>query len=178
MFRPLLIALLCACALPAATLERLSLEDLIAASTAIVRGKIHATGSAFHGSVIYTQWKVSVAERWKGPSGGTADFLVPGGVTGGFRQTVAGAPALAEGKEYLLFLWTSRTGATYITGLSQGVFDLPKDAADELMATRPAAAETMLDSKSWRPVKDEAISMRFADMSARIAAGVANGAGH
>ena len=47
--------------LPGATLERLSLDDMIARSTTIVRGKVTASWAAFTGSVIYTHYQVQVS---------------------------------------------------------------------------------------------------------------------
>jgi len=103
------------------------------------------------------------------------DVLIPGGATTGFRQDVPGAPKLVQGREYLLFLWTAKSGATYITGLSQGVFGLPSNASNELMAVRPAISETVLDPKTWLPVNDEGIQMLYADMTSRITATLAQG---
>ena len=40
--------------LTAATLQRLSLDDMVAQSTSIVRGTVTASWSAFTGSIIYT----------------------------------------------------------------------------------------------------------------------------
>jgi|SRR5579859_3986061 hypothetical protein len=161
--------------LPGATLERLSLDDIILKSTDIVRAKVVGSSADFRGSVIYTHWKLQVVERWKGTDQASIEVLVPGGATAGFRQDVPGAPALVAGREYLLYLWTARSGATYITGLSQGVFELTKNAAGDLMASRAAASETMLDRQTWQPVKDDGIQMSYADMTAHIVQTLAQG---
>jgi len=159
--------------LPGATLERLTLDDVIQKSTEIVRARVVGSSANFRGSVIYTHWKVEVLERWKGVDQATLEVRIPGGVANGFRQDVPGAPALVQGREYLLFLWTAKTGATYLTGLSQGLFELSKDAADQLLASRAAISETMLDRKTWQPVKDESIQMRYSEMTAHVTATVA-----
>src|SRR5881397_3849590 len=106
--------------LPGATLERLSLDDVIQKSTDIVRARVVDSYAAFRGSVIYTHWKLQVLDRWKGPEQAALEVLIPGGTANAFHQDVPGAPGLVQGKEYLLFLWTSKSGATYLTGLSQG----------------------------------------------------------
>jgi hypothetical protein len=168
--------------LPGAILERLSLDDVILKSTDIVRAKVSGSYADFQGSMIYTHWKVQVEERWKGTERPSIDVLVPGGEARGFHQDVAGAPKLAEGKEYLLFLWRAKSGSTYITGLSQGIFELTKNGADGLVVSRAATGEPMLDHTTWRPVNDEAIQMRYSEMTRQIlgalASGVPQGAAH
>jgi hypothetical protein len=164
--------------LPAAILERLSLDELTHESTAIVRARVVGSYAEFRGSMIYTHWKLQVVDRWKGPDRSTVEVLIPGGTTRVLHQDVAGAPKLLTGKEYLLFLWTSRSGATYITGLSQGLFDLGKNTTDEWVASRPASGEPMLDHATWTLVKDESIHMRYSEITARISATLAQGGGH
>ena len=161
--------------LPGATLERLSLDDLIVKSSDIVRAKAVASYADFRGSVIYTHWKLQVEERLKGNNQASMEVLIPGGTAAGFRQDVPGAPALIAGNEYLLFLWTSKSGATYLTGLSQGVFTLTKTKDGGLTVQRDAISETMLDRQTWQPVKDQGIQMAYADMTAQIAKDLAPG---
>ena len=164
--------------LPAAILERLSFDELTHQSSAIVRAKVVGSYAEFRGSMIYTHWKVQVIDRWKGRERSTIEVLIPGGATRVMHQDVAGAPKLLTGKEYLLFLWTSKSGATYVTGLSQGLFDLGKNAADEQVVSRPASGEPMLDHATWTLVKDESIQMRYSDITSRISAILAQGGGH
>lgn len=166
----------CLGALHAATLERLSLSDMIAQSTAIVQGTVSGSYTAYRGTVIYTHFKVNVAQQWKGATQSTADVMVPGGVVNGVRQTYPGAPQLTTGQPYVLFLWTSSTGATYTIGFTQGVFSLAKDAASgQTIAVRAPTSETILDPKTGQPVKDEPIRMPLTQLSATIAAGLAQG---
>jgi hypothetical protein len=171
--KPARVALLLAMCLAtgwAATLERLSLDDMIAKSTAIVHGRVTGSYSAFRGSVIYTHFKVSVLEQYKGTPLSTADVLVPGGTAQGIRQTYPGTPQLAAGQEYLLFLWTSSAGATYTLGFTQGVFTLPKDSSGQSLAVREPTTETILDPVTGDPVKDEPIRMPLAKLTAYISA--------
>lgn len=164
--------------LRAAILERLSLDELTQQSTAIVRAKAVGSFAEFRGSMIYTHWKIQVVDRWKGPDRSTLEVLVPGGRTRELHQDVAGAPMLLTGKEYLLFLWTSKSGSTYITGLSQGLFELGKNAADDWVVSRSASGEPMLDHATWTLVKDESIQMRYSEITSRIAATLVQGGGH
>jgi hypothetical protein len=163
--------------LRAAILERLSLDQLTQQSTTIVRAKVVGSYAEFSGSMIYTHWKIQVVDRWKGLDRSTMEILIPGGRTRELHQDVAGAPELWTGKEYLLFLWTSKSGSTYITGLSQGLFELGKNASDEWVVSRPASGEPMLDRVSWTLVKDESIQMRYAEITSRISAPLAQGGG-
>ncbi len=162
------------CALPllSATLERLTLEDMIAKSTAIVRGKAVGSHAAFSGRLIYTHYAIQVSESYKGGGSGTLDVAVPGGVANGFRQTFSGAPELQAGQEYVLFLWTGPSGITQIIGLTQGLFSVAAGSESDPSVTRLASHETML-GPGGRPVKDQTLAMRLSDLRRRIAGGLA-----
>jgi len=163
---------------PAAILERLSLDDLTLKSSDIVRAKVVGSYADFRGSLIYTHWKVQVEQRLKGPERSAIEVLIPGGSARGLHQDVSGAPRLSIGKEYLLFLWTSRSGSTYITGLSQGLFELGKNAGGEWVVSRAASSEPMIDRATWTPVADESIQMSFAEMTSKISARLKQGGSH
>lgn len=167
--RLLVSLLLCWGSLGAATLEKLSLDDMIGKSTAIVRGRVTSSAAAWQGSMIYTHLKVQVLERWKGAPRAVEEVLVPGGVIRGARQSFSGAPALLEGTEYVLFLWSGRSGKTHVIGLSQGVFDIQAAPGGKL-ATRAASSELMLAPGTGQVIKDEAIEISLADLARRIAA--------
>ncbi len=156
-----------------ATLERLSLDDMIAKATGIVHGRVAGSYAAYRGSVIYTHFKVDVVESWKGASQSAVDVLVPGGAVNGIRQTYPGAPQLNAGQEYVLFLWTSSAGATYTLGFTQGIFSLPKDASGQTIAVRAPTTETLLEPVTGRALKDEPLRMPLSQLVARIQAGVA-----
>lgn len=155
----------------ATTLQQLSLDDMIQKSTAIVRGRVQSSGSAVHGSSIYTRYSIQIAEQWKGSPAAQVDFLVPGGVADGLQQSIAGAPAFTNGQEYVLYLWTSRTGLTQVIGLSQGVF-----VSTNGIVSRPAIAEHLIDATGAQ-ASDSGMQMTLAAMRARIAA-VLKGATH
>jgi hypothetical protein len=154
---------------PAATLERLSLDELIGKATTIVHGRVSGSSTAYRGSVIYTSYQIQVVDRLKGASG-ALQVLVPGGTVAGVRQSVPGAPRLVQGREYLLFLWTARSGATYIIGLTQGIFTLSTNAAGDVIASRRASDETMLERGTLRVVQDEPLEMKLQDIKAMVAA--------
>jgi hypothetical protein len=160
----------------ATTLEQLTLDDMSQKSTAIVRAKVTGSRSASRGSGraadIYTYYQLQVLETWKSPGPAatfaTTEVAVPGGVANGIRQIVSGAPVLEPGQEYVIFLWTSRSGLTQVIGLSQGVFKLSEESSGGgSVARRPAASELML-SRSGVPVEDHAVNMPVQDLRARV----------
>jgi hypothetical protein len=165
-----LVLTFCMSPLQSATLERLSLDDMIAKSTLIVRGKVTGATAAASGPVIYTHYTVQVSERFKGQAGSTIDVTVPGGTANGLRQSFSGAPTLQPGEDFVFFLYTGRDGRTTILGLTQGLFAL--DGGADPVSTRSATRELMLDRKTGRPVKDETVVMRLSELRGRIAGGV------
>jgi hypothetical protein len=176
----LLIALssvFCAAPLPCATLEQLSLDDMAAKSTAIIRGKVTQSYSAFSGKVIYTHYTVQVSERFKGAGLSSVDVAVPGGVANKLRQTFEGAPVFHPGDEYVLFLWTGESGPTQVIGLTQGLFAIAPGVSPDPAATRAASREVMLAARTGRPVKDQTLVMPLSQLRSRIAASLAAGSG-
>jgi hypothetical protein len=149
---------------------------MIGKSTAIVHGKVQPTYSAFHGALIYTHYQVQVTNTYKGSPVGSWDLAVPGGAVNGIQQAVAGAPTLTPGQDYLLFLWTSKTGLTQLIGLSQGLFYVSSNSAGQLLVSRSATAETMLNA-SGQVVTDSNMKMTLAQMSSRIQSVLAGGSG-
>ena len=153
----------------AATLERMSLDDVIGKSTAIVRGRVAGSYVAQHGQVIYTHYTIAVSERMKGAVETQADVVVAGGTIGRKTQTFPGSPSLATGQEYVLCLWKSKSGLTHVMGLSQGLFDVKTDApGGEVTISRGAAESVMLDGGTGRPVMDRPVRMRLRDFNARV----------
>jgi hypothetical protein len=135
----------------AATLERLSMDDMVQKSTDIVRVRVLGSSPSYRGAAgraatIYTHYTVQVEERWKGSAAQQMDVAVPGGTIQNVRQTFPGAPVLEQGSEYVLFLWTSPTGLTQIIGLSQGLLNLKVDASGSPLLRRGPVTETMVDA--------------------------------
>jgi hypothetical protein len=163
----------CVLPLQCATLERLSLDDMITRSTIIVRGKVTASWAAFTGSVVYTHYQIQVSEQFKGAGQNSVEVMAPGGTVNGLHQSFSGSPVLNQGDEFVFFLWTSKGGITWITGLTQGLFSLAGQGGTDRVATRSASRELMLDRQTSRPVKDSTLSMKLSDLRSRIAATLA-----
>lgn len=154
----------------ATTLEKLSLDDMIVKSTEIVRGRVTSVSSLRRGSLILTQIRVSVSERWKGPEAASVDVFLHGGTFQGLRQTFSGTPELKEGSEYVFFLWAGKSGNRQIIGLSQGVLNIQapaKDSGAGLTANRAAIAG-MIDSASHQEVQDAGLSIPVDKLRARV----------
>jgi hypothetical protein len=156
--------------LQGATLERLSMDDLVARSTAIVRARIGNSYGQMHGTAVFTHYGIQISERYKGTAPGSLEIIVPGGMANGVRQDVRGASQLAEGSDYVLFLWTGKTGLTYVMGLTQGLFALDKPQDADPTAVRETSTEMMLDRATGQVVKDDRLSMRLSELKATIAA--------
>jgi len=75
---------------------------------------------------------------------------------------------LAQGSDYVLFLWTGKSGLTHIIGLTQGLFDVTTDAKGNTLAVRGTSGETMLDRATGKPVTEEGLSLTLADLRTRI----------
>lgn len=152
------------------TLERLSLDDMIGKSTAIVRGKVSGSYAIAQGRLIYTYYAIQVSETLKGTARNSIAVAVPGGTANNLRQIIPGAPELHTGDEFVFFLWTGKSGVTQVIGLTQGLFKLSPSQSGDPVATRSASSELMLDGSTGRPVKDQTLVMNLSDLRARIAA--------
>ena len=152
----------------AVTLQQLSMDELIARSTAIIQGRVLGSYAAWSNGEVFTHVQVQVSACWKGASAGVADLVVPGGtLPSRVRQSIPGVPHLGEGQEYVLYLWTNRAGLTFVTGFQQGVFEVSQAADGQLMVQRPATSEMMLD-RGGKPVADSPVRMRLQDMLSRV----------
>jgi hypothetical protein len=166
-----LAALACA---RATTLQQLSLDDMIQQSTGIVRAQVTGSSTGLRGQNIYTYYHLQILESAKSGSHGIreVDVAVPGGTVNGMRQVAVGAPELTPGAQYVVFLWTSRSGLTQIIGLSQGLFLAIPDGSGKISLARPAATDLMLD-KNGKAVESQALGLDWNDLRARIQKGLA-----
>lgn len=168
----LLVGLVMTSPLQCATLERLSMADMISKSTAIVRASVGSSSVAPAGPVIYTHYQLHVTERYKGPAQATVDLALPGGIAGGVQQVFSGVPQLHPGEEYIFFLYTGKSGLTQVIGLTQGLFAVTENSKDPAL-TRAASHETMLDRATGRQVQDRTLTTTLSALKSQIAAGLA-----
>jgi hypothetical protein len=171
MSRAVCLSVLAATSVFATTLEKLALDDMIVKSTEIVRGRVASITSLRRGSLILTQVRVAVSERWKGPDGASVDVFLHGGTFQGLRQTFSGTPELTQGSEYVFFLWAGQSGNRQIIGLSQGVLDIQPTTAKagtaELTAHR-AAIDGMVDAATGQQTQDAGLTIPLSQLRARI----------
>ncbi len=152
----------------ATTVSKASLDDLIQKSTSIVRGRVASSQAVSKGLLINTQYKIQVVERWKGPAVAQETVQIPGGKLNGREQNVAGAPKLDAGAEYLFFLWTGPSGATHLLGLSQGVLDVTRDAAGNVIAVRQSSAAAVVDPETGAVGPQEPLNLKLDDFKSRV----------
>jgi hypothetical protein len=153
----------------ATTLQQLSMDDMIRQSTGIVRAKVTGSTCTLRGQNIYTYYHLQILETAKASGGRSSeiDVAVPGGTVNGLRQVAVGAPALATGSQYVVFLWTSRSGLTQIIGLSQGLFLAVQDGSGKINLARPAAEDLMLD-KDGKAVEGKPLGLEWSNLRSRI----------
>lgn len=157
-------ALLFSLSLLATTLEKLSLDEMVQKSTAIVRARSTGSSTVLRGSMIYTVYRLQVAEVLKGAmSPGAAEVYVPGGTYGRYRQSISGAPVLEPGVEYVLFLWASPRGLVQVIGLSQGVFEIKQSASGDPLLVRGRIEADFVDSNG-RAVADAGVRMSLGSL--------------
>lgn len=150
------------------TLEKLTLDDMVAKSTAIVRARAVSSTSILRGSMIYTAYRLQVSEVLKGAApGAAAEVYVPGGTYGRLRQSIAGSPRLEPGVEYVLFLWTSPSGLVQVIGLSQGVFEVTKAAGRDPVLVRSPIEADLVDS-SGRTATDGGMRLTLSSLRETI----------
>jgi hypothetical protein len=151
----------------AATLEKLTLDQMAQQATVIVRGRITGCATEMRGPVIYTRCAVAVTETWKGSAAQKVDFVVPGGTFQGLSQTFSGSPKFNADEQFVLFLWVGRSGIPQIIGLSQGVFSVTTSDKGQITVKKEASSEVMLDARG-NQVRDEAISMGVGELRSRV----------
>lgn len=160
-----------AATLSGTTLEKLTFDEMVANSTSIVRGRIALSNVRQHGAIYYSHYKVQVAEQFKGPAAKMIDVVLPGGTIGRSQQTFSGVPTFPADSELVLFLWTSKSGLTHIIGLSQGIFQVTKDAKGNTVFSREAIREGLVNSRTGRAAADEGMRFSATEFSVRVRQG-------
>lgn len=169
--RPLRAAILLAAAVLAAgatTLEKLSVEEMVQKSTAVVRARAAVASSVQRGPMIYTVYRLQISEVLKGSVPSSPEVYVPGGTYGRYRQSIAGSPVLEPGREYVLFLWASPRGLVQVIGLSQGVFQVKTASGGEALLVRDKIEADFVD-RMGRAVEDSGVKLSLAGLRDTIA---------
>jgi hypothetical protein len=114
----------------AATVERLSLEELADRAESVFRGSCVAVERQTIGGQAYQLFRFQVSETLKGKPEAVVEFHVPGGPAAGLVATYAGMPRFVVGEDAVVFL-SGLDGTDYAwpLGLGQGHFRIFRLAA-------------------------------------------------
>ncbi|MEZ5365825.1 MAG: hypothetical protein R2748_26710 [Bryobacterales bacterium] len=146
--------------LPAATVPRMSFEQIVRDSPRAVHGVVVRSWSAWDAqrTAIWTHYEVRVSETLRGPSAQTLIISEPGGVVEDVAMSVPGAPRLEVGEEAVLFAYPTPLGHWRIRGWGQGRFPVETVAGrsvvrsprvDAVKLTNRTAALT--PESAWTP---------------------------
>lgn len=167
-----LVLILLACApMGAATLERLTIEDMAQNATAVVRGQVGESHADRFGALVYTLHAVEVQEQWTGEAIADLEVAVPGGTYQGLTYRFGGTPELVPGTNYVLFLWTGPSGRTQIIGLSQGVFEIVESPDGPQVVRNPVGGTSFVAKSDG--ADEERIRMSLAKLATRVQAALA-----
>jgi hypothetical protein len=123
----------------ATQVQQLSFEQLGAAATKVVRGKIETQHSYWNPqhTKIFTEIVLAAEETYKGSDANSVRIVQLGGTVDGVRVTVHGALGWTPGEEVLLFLEPYKDDSFVVSGLSQGKFNILRDPqTNEAFVTR------------------------------------------
>jgi len=145
-FRLVLTLLLLAGASRATTLQRMSLDELVAASGAVVRARAVSSVSRWENGHIWTFTTFEVLETMKGGTPSRVEVRLIGGRVGSLTSKVDGVPRFAAGDEAFLFLATTPSGHWTVTGWALGTFRIARDSSSgKESVTQDAAGTTLFD---------------------------------
>jgi hypothetical protein len=150
-----------------ATLEKLTLDDMTAKSTAIVRGRAVSNSPRMIGSSVYTDTRFQVLETWKGPSSPEVTVTELGGTLGTLTQNYAGVPRFAPGDEMVLFLRTGPSGRTQVIGLTQGIYQVNR-SGDRVMVKQEPSSGVILSPGTGAPSQVQETNMALSTLAARV----------
>lgn len=124
---------------PALTARRVTVAELTRASDDVVVGTVRRSVSRWEGRFIVTDHEVELSAVLKGRLAPRAVVVVrvAGGVVGRIGQHIPGAPALADGATYLLFLEGGISDVRYLAHVSAAVVPMALDSSGQVRARPP-----------------------------------------
>ena len=152
----------------AATLELMTLEEMVRQSTAIVRVRAGESRTVRSGALLYTVTQLEVLEQWKGIAASQLEVSAPGGRLGQLSQRFGGVPRLQPGSSYVVMLWQGPSGRIHIIGLSQGLFKVRAEENGQLVIRRNPSSGLMLSPVSGQPVQAARVAMPLDHFRDRI----------
>ena len=124
-----------------------SVEQLGGESAVVVQGKVAETRSFWNDkhTRILTEVVVSVERTYKGDDRTEVRIVQMGGTVDNVKMTVHGALMWRADEEVLLFLEPAAAGAFYVSGFSQGKFQVERNAqTGEAYVRQPALTGAQL----------------------------------
>ena len=114
-----------------------SIEQLTERADLVVRGNVRSIQSFSDNSRIFTDIDLNLLETLKGSTGDTPTVLrLYGGVFGGQRTVVMGAPCFSTGEDVVLFLMNRGEGKFDVVNLAEGKFEVVQRADGTLGVKR------------------------------------------
>lgn len=154
------LLLLAAAALPvgASTFLRMTPQDLVRDSAAVVQGQVLKVSSFWDptGRIIMTEALVRVEEKILGEAPSVVVVRTFSGTVGGFTVEAHGFPKFQPNERLLLYLEPERDGASRVAGYQQGQFRIVRDQAGveyAVPAVDEGASLMTLDGRPAPPVK-------------------------
>src|SRR5436305_73953 len=132
----------------ATTVIPMSIEELTAAATHVVRGHVIESWSAWDTShrLIYTYTRFQMDKPLKGTAPSVVLVKQLGGTVGDMTLRVAGVHPWSNGESAVLFLRPSQEqdGTFSVVGLMQGDFRVRRSASGEMLADNGLQASTAM----------------------------------
>lgn len=111
----------------ATTLQRMSIEDLVAATPAIARVRCVSSEARWDRGRIWTFTSLELVESLKGAVPQRFTVRLPGGKAGSLLAKVDGVPRFAPGEEAVLFLQPTSAGDWGVVSWVQGTFRIRRE---------------------------------------------------
>lgn len=129
----------------AATLEKMTLGEMGAASAFVVRARCLEVSSRWDRGEIWTFSRFQTIGSWKGNLPGEFTVRMIGGQVGEIESLVSGVPRFAPGDEAVLFLVPTAERDYAVTAWTEGTFRVRRDASGSAFVTQESAAELVFD---------------------------------
>jgi|SRR5665213_624328 len=178
LFLPILIALTPIAKVRATTLQRLSLDQLVAGADAVARVNFSGSESRWENGTIWTVTTLRVMETMKGNLPAEISVRLPGGRVGHFTATVEGTPRFQPGDDAIVFLKNSPAGGFTVAGWVQGTFRIFREPrTGNQTVTQDSSAFAVFDPAT-RSFRTEGIRhMPVEEFRGRLASALARGEG-
>jgi hypothetical protein len=163
-------------ALRATTLERMSIEKMSQASSAIARVRCVSNATVWQRGEIWTLTAFTVEQTWRGALDAQITVRSLGGNIGAITSTVSGVPQFRPGEEVVLFLEVNSYGDYFVLSWQQGTFRIRRDrrTSDETIV-QDSTAYAVFDPRTRRMEASGTSRMPVAAFRARVDSALSSG---